>query len=571
MSAGVLPAATAKSPAAKKNVEKGDRLEGEAAEPSVDPAENDIDGEETDSSTPSSAEEKDESRGGSSSGKTKKLSMIGREFHRRTSQMLSTINTKMKRSNSRGLQNVGIASTGERSAANTTSTGFFSPPSFQLTQIIHDAKCFLPRLGHACVPAGGDILIFGGTNTSNSVTNDFLRYLPGMNVFEPIKGQGDTPSARAYCTIVPWVAAGAAREQLLLFGGFDNSVALSSTYKFDLSTRTWSAVQTMNRPPARYGHVSVVSGNKVYIHGGYTGDSVLDDMWEFDGSEWAKVKYRPPRGAPAPGPSDKISMPARTSHSGCMWIHSQHKVPCFYFFGGDLSGSGTPVNDLWIFTLSSCRWNRIIDYAGSPPPPRFKHGSCLFDNHWMLICGGLTHGWFSSSVLADMYAYDMQANCWFSVNLQSVSNPAGVELSNLTVIQSSRAVYSFGAREEGASCTEATSDVFRLSPLITFVSFSALRHQVEALDEIIRLGVEPQGEEKSMKLNQVQSALQKLRDDVVALRTENESLKLRLAEVECLVKGGSKSAASVGADKHASVIIETDQPDSTDSANGDQE
>lgn len=75
----------------------------------------------------------------------------------------------------------------EGSAPGSSSSGFFSPPSFQLTQIIHDNKCFFPRKGHCCVNGGGDVLIFGGLSADGSVLNDFIRYIPGLNVFEPMK------------------------------------------------------------------------------------------------------------------------------------------------------------------------------------------------------------------------------------------------------------------------------------------------------------------------------------------------------------------------------------------------
>lgn len=139
----------------------------------------------------SAMEEGQQSEGGKGgSPRASRLSSMGKDLQRRTSRVLSTINTKMKGDGSGGPHaRVVVPSVEEKevAAANTTSTGFFSPPSFQLTQIIHDSKCFLPRTGHACVASGGDILIFGGVDQQRTVMNDFLRYLPGMNVFEPIK------------------------------------------------------------------------------------------------------------------------------------------------------------------------------------------------------------------------------------------------------------------------------------------------------------------------------------------------------------------------------------------------
>lgn len=85
-------------------------------------------------------------------------------------------------------------------------TAFFSPPSFQLTQIIHDSHCFIPRQGHSCVAGGGDVLIFGGQDADGQFLNDFIRYIPWINAFEPMKKvKGQIPAPRVGATMVTWV------------------------------------------------------------------------------------------------------------------------------------------------------------------------------------------------------------------------------------------------------------------------------------------------------------------------------------------------------------------------------
>lgn len=36
-----------------------------------------------------------------------------------------------------------------------------------------------------------------------------------------------------------------------------------------------------NKPPARYGHASIVFGNSIYIYGGYS-KGILHDLWRYD-------------------------------------------------------------------------------------------------------------------------------------------------------------------------------------------------------------------------------------------------------------------------------------------------
>lgn len=55
-----------------------------------------------------------------------------------------------------------------------------------------------------------------------------------------------------------------------------------------------------------------------------------------------------------------------------------------------------------------------------------RHGSCVFDNHWMLVCGGLNHGWFTDYVLCGK-----PLRFGYAVPESEARLPHGVLLSNL--------------------------------------------------------------------------------------------------------------------------------------------
>ncbi|KAL8270340.1 hypothetical protein Esti_005727 [Eimeria stiedai] len=399
------------------------------------------------------------------------------------------------------------------------STAFFSPPSFQLTQIIHDSHCFVPRQGHSCVAGGGDVLIFGGQDADGQLLNGFIRYIPGLNAFEPMKKvKGQTPVPRTGATMVTWVKPTTNREHVFLYGGRGATGDIGTGSLYDPGARTWTLVNPGNKPAPRSSHVCVVF-EKVFVHGGLHDDVVLDDMWMWDGAEWQRVAYD----------EETPPMPARCGHSASAWVHKKHKEPCIFFFGGDTTGRGLATNEVWIFSLKTKRWKHVTAFAGNAPSARFGHSSCIFDSNWVIISGGYNGGWISNYILADMHTYDLQANCWFSVEMCGMKS--NTCLTHLVMTPPTRTVFSFGAQDIETSSGPVSSDVYRLSPLITYVSFAALRNQVESMREIINLTFDSHSEGVGKAIRKVDALMKRLRTvekEVEGLRTANEHLSRQL-------------------------------------------
>ena len=75
-----------------------------------------------------------------------------------------------------------------------------------------------------------------------------------------------------------------------------------------------------------------------------------------------------------------------------------------FTFGGQ--GSAT-LNDLWVYSISSGRWQRMKP-SGGPPAARFGH-TVVFDSarRRLIVFGGQAAGFFS-----DVWAYDISRNIW---------------------------------------------------------------------------------------------------------------------------------------------------------------
>ncbi|CDJ60822.1 hypothetical protein EMWEY_00035120, partial [Eimeria maxima] len=254
-----------------------------------------------------------------------------------------------------------------------------------------------------------------------------------------------------------------------------------------------------------------------------SGDTVLDDMWMWDGEEWSQIRY------------DKTTepMPARCGHSASAWVHKKHKEPCVFFFGGDTTGRGGSSNDVWIYSLKTNKWKHVTAFAGNAPAPRFGHSSCVFDSNWVIISGGYSGGWISNYVLSDMHTYDLQANCWFSVELCGMKSTTC--LTHLVLISPTRTVFSFGAHDPETGVGPVSSDVYRMSPLITYVSFAALRNQVESMSEVINLSFDSQSEGVGRAIRKVDALMKRLETvekEIEGLRNANEYLTRQLEAVQ---------------------------------------
>lgn len=131
---------------------------------------------------------------------------------------------------------------------------------------------------------------------------------------------------------------------------------------------------------------------------------------------------------------------------------------------------------------------------------------------------------------SDTHAYDLQANCWFSVEMCGMKSNAC--LTHLVMLSSTRTIFSFGAQDIDTGTGPVSSDVYRMSPLITYVSFAALRNQVESMSEIINLSFDSQSEGVGRAIRKVDALMKRLEiveKEIEGLRTANEYLRRQLA------------------------------------------
>nr|XP_054766265.1 rab9 effector protein with kelch motifs-like [Lytechinus pictus] len=111
-------------------------------------------------------------------------------------------------------------------------------------------------------------------------------------------------------------------------------------------------------PSARHGHVMAVCNGKIYLHGGMSGTSLFDDVYEYsiDTGVWKIVK-------------SKGDIPSGRAAHGC--VSHGNKI---LIFGGMTTGGAS--DETYMFDTRKSRWLKLKP-DGPPPAPRLDHAMCL--------------------------------------------------------------------------------------------------------------------------------------------------------------------------------------------------
>jgi N-acetylneuraminic acid mutarotase len=115
------------------------------------------------------------------------------------------------------------------------------------------------RDNHTAVWTGGDMIVWGGSNSAGSF-NTGGRYDPITNSWTATTTL-NAPDPRAYHTAV-WTG-----NEMIVWGGFEGSVT-NTGGKYNPATNSWTPTSTTNVPDSRYAHTAVWSGTEMIVWGG---------------------------------------------------------------------------------------------------------------------------------------------------------------------------------------------------------------------------------------------------------------------------------------------------------------
>ncbi len=188
-------------------------------------------------------------------------------------------------------------------------------------------------------PATGDMVLFGGENSSGTGVTDDTWTWNGTTWTE--LSPTTSPPARDEATMAYDPATG----NMVLFGGYDGSSLVNDTWTWDGTT--WTELSPTTSPPARdlasmaYDPATA----DMVLFGGQGSSGLLDDTWTWDGTTWSEL-------SPAASP------PAR---AGASMAYDPTTGDMVLF--GALNNSGV-LGDTW--TWDGTTWSELSP-AASPP------------------------------------------------------------------------------------------------------------------------------------------------------------------------------------------------------------
>ncbi|KAF0695740.1 Aste57867_13476 [Aphanomyces stellatus] len=246
-------------------------------------------------------------------------------------------------------------------------------------------------------------------------------------------------------------------DSMLIYGGFGLLCTdyCDDLWKFNFHDNTWTELRELGNPSVgpgkRWKFSSSSTGSYMYIFGGYRiwqgfapqnseanlwsdetlypAGGYLDDLWfyDIDAATWTQIPHEPTCAA-----DNTCAMtwpPARAGHASViladgLYIHGGYQTffpyPTTTGRGagrGVLEGSGqgyTPfptnpyyLSDLWLFNLTTMRWQEIQPRFGTMPDPRTEHSMVSAGNVFVLF-----GGYRSNYYYEDTWQFNTTASQW---------------------------------------------------------------------------------------------------------------------------------------------------------------
>lgn len=283
--------------------------------------------------------------------------------------------------------------------------------------------------------------------------------------WEAIQTKGFLPQGSASHTAVVW------RDWMYIIGGESYNKA-EMIYVYDLNGNVWETphMDSKNVPMPRYGHSSVLFGDKIYVYGGVMANAqICNELWAFDinANTWENITVRSEpcihtNNTAMCGPLRSVGHSAtlftnKSLKSEIMIVtfgyspifgflntvqeyhfgtrewkivktkgfpvkggygHSSAWDPLtqrIYVYGGFISSNlnlGHMSDRLYSYDPNSRTWKMLM----SAPSPRYLHTANFIDG-LMLVFGGNTYNGSLKSDTSKCYShdflmYDVYCNCW---------------------------------------------------------------------------------------------------------------------------------------------------------------
>jgi len=268
------------------------------------------------------------------------------------------------------------------------------------------------RSGASSVVYKDALYIFGGYGGSGRL-DDIFRFDFLSKSWSQVQAQGTTPGGRENNGAVVH------GNKMYLFGGYSGFTWLNDFLSFNFDTCQWAPVPSGFKgtvPSTRFGYVSSVHGDHMYVFGGYDGSAWMNDTYDFDfergGWSATQVQGFVPSGR---------SCPSWATHSGSVFL-----------FGG--YDGVHRMNDFHQFRMGPRLWV-LVRSSGQIPSPRYFHASVVYANS-LYVFGGYS----GQDRLNDLYEFRFDSSTWLAISAEDP--PSG--RSSLLAAVYNNSMYAFG-------------------------------------------------------------------------------------------------------------------------------
>ncbi|KAL7430500.1 hypothetical protein ACHAXM_002249 [Skeletonema potamos] len=185
--------------------------------------------------------------------------------------------------------------------------------------------------------------------------------------------------------------------RLYMFGGYGGGTGrLDDFYQFDFHTNTWSEVQVLSdiKPGCRENNGVVIGdASRVYLFGGYNGNSWLNDLWMFDidTQRWTCIQE---------SSGDYNNSNRGQQNSSHHHLEQEDHSSAVAAAAGVGGGNSNHNNNN----------NSSNTNSNTGPSRRFGYVSVVHDNKFVLFGGFDGTRW-----LNDMFEFDLLTNTWKTV------------------------------------------------------------------------------------------------------------------------------------------------------------
>uniref|UniRef100_A0A7S1KTP2 Tyrosine-protein kinase ephrin type A/B receptor-like domain-containing protein n=1 Tax=Percolomonas cosmopolitus TaxID=63605 RepID=A0A7S1KTP2_9EUKA len=273
---------------------------------------------------------------------------------------------------------------------------------------------------------GDKIMFFGGWG-EHYVLNDFVRFSMEEEKVELVHEYQETPpNVHSHTEAI-------VGNSVYIYGGttLDGDVHHSNDmYKLSLDSFKWQQVFARGRQPLPTGgHVSVVIGDLIFVHGGLSATGYLNDLWQYSTKRnlWTQIEFDFSQSVPT----------ARAYHTGQVIENAATGRRSIFLMGGAIKHA--LLHDLWEFNLDLHQFTEVFAKStpGVKPPAAVVHMQSAVINSHILVFGGEDR---SVAPLKSVFAFSPESYEWSIF----AHVPDELQTSRSRIAASNDALYIYG-------------------------------------------------------------------------------------------------------------------------------